>query len=253
MRNWVYGDKIIAYCSSDYKLEIIDRKDHSINYSAQLSEEHKCMVRNINDMGDNIGNKITVRNCDVFFITQKKELSKLTVDLEAKQCSFVANAAIENIADVATVGREVYVVSLDGLISNLEHKDNTLKLPCQEDEKFTHMKYVRLNKSSRIVSSLDYVEIENPGIRCSSDASENHLRTFFSFQSSLTKTKHRNMINRFNVIVGVSRERWISVLFFTNKHLIKACERIDVTDGSSSRGSLQTTCSEACTTKTTTS
>jgi hypothetical protein len=141
MRNWIYGEKILAYCTSDYRIEIRDRKDKSINFSSMLQDDHKSITRNINDMGDNIGNKIAIRDYQVYFITQKKELRKIIVKPDTIESTLDAEFIIENIADVATGGKKVYMVSLDGLISNLEHKHINVKLPCQEDEKFTHMKY----------------------------------------------------------------------------------------------------------------
>ena len=141
MRNWIFGEKIIAYCTSDYRVEIINREDNSINYCSSLQDEHRSITRNINEMGDNIGNTIAIRGTEVYFITQSKQLKKIQVNLETKTCVCDESATREKIADVTSTDKRVFVVSLDGIISNLEHSNITLKLPCLDDEKFTHMKF----------------------------------------------------------------------------------------------------------------
>ena len=91
-------------------------------------------------MGDNMDNGVVLIKGTAYLVTQLGGLSKIVIN-EKEKSAVLIDLNLKNISDVATDGKHVYYVTLNGLISNLEHSNITLKLPCQDDEKFTHMKY----------------------------------------------------------------------------------------------------------------
>ena len=142
IRLWRNSGKLrLLACASDgYLVKIVDAATEQTNFTKSLPTMIRQLRSTVASMGDNMDNGVAFLHNTAYLVNLGNRISKIEVD-EQRTTATIAELEATNVSDVDTDGKHVYYVTLDGLISNLEHKDITLKLPCQEDEKFTHMKY----------------------------------------------------------------------------------------------------------------
>ena len=131
--------RMIVRSSQSYLVQIFD-KSNGVEYTTELQKEGRSLASATRGLGDNIDNGAVFCKETLYFSNSFANLMRIEVDRNSNSAK-MENLGLMNVCEVAADGKHVYYVTLDGLISNLEQKSINVKLPCQEDEKFTHMKY----------------------------------------------------------------------------------------------------------------
>ena len=132
--------RLLVCANNSYLAHIFDTATQETKFTSSLTAHGSSLRSSVCSMGDNMDNGVVLIKGTAYLVTQLGGLSKIVIN-EKEKSAVLIDLNLKNISDVATDGKHVYYVTLNGLISNLEHSNITLKLPCQDDEKFTHMKY----------------------------------------------------------------------------------------------------------------
>ena len=125
---------IVDRQATDVSLEILDLRSSEAVCRLKLS-------RQIDGKADRTDGFVQLHRDKVFALSSTSQLLEVALPSGLGEKPAVGTVVSEPIAAFAVVCDALYVLSKDGLISNLEQKSINVKLPCQEDEKFTHMKY----------------------------------------------------------------------------------------------------------------
>ena len=131
--------RLVVRSGGNYLVQIYDKLT-DFEYTAKILHFERCLMTSNADIGDNVANCAVLLEDSLYFADSDNQLKHIKVDRDGRSAT-ITDLGVQKVVDVATDGKHVYYVTLDGLISNLEQKSINVKLPCQEDEKFTHMKY----------------------------------------------------------------------------------------------------------------